>query len=184
MITLKELKEIVGDLGYELNVHGKLNIVGQRNKTRERNKYTDVISIFQNTPGGWKERHFEATTLPGTPNLLKPVNLKGTAILVPGQYVDSYAIGLHRNKYKALIQVLPVRVYRDNDRDDMCDPDETYIDEGLFGINIHRASLLNTVVGADSAGCQVIKKRSDFGDFMKWCTASGQRRFTYTLIEI
>jgi hypothetical protein len=47
-------------------------------------------------------------------NLLNP---KGAAILVPGQYCGSHAIGLHQGKYRALRQVKPLPVYRDSNKD-------------------------------------------------------------------
>jgi hypothetical protein len=45
----------------------------------------------------------------------------GTAILCPGQYMDAYEVGLHNAKYEALLQRLPVKVWRDNDRDGKLD---------------------------------------------------------------
>jgi hypothetical protein len=171
---------------YRISVEGELNIIGYRNRFGRANYFDDVISVYQNKATGWKEWHYEATTLPGTPSLLKPVNSKGAAILVPGQYINAYAIGFHRNKYKALIQVKPVRVYRDRDKDGVLDIDEASIETGLFGINIHRASLNNLIVGPDSAGCQVIHKRTDYNEFISLCDATKEQknRFTYTLVDL
>lgn len=165
-----------------------LNIIGVRNKDARPNYFDDVISIFYETAENcWQELHCIATTLPGIPMLLKPMNSDGCAILVPGQYIDSYAIGEHCGKYEALIQVRPVKVYRDYDLDELYDENEKSIEEGMFGINIHRASLGAKVVGVDSAGCQVIRDRSDYERFMALCrTVSfrGNKLYTYTLVEL
>ena len=69
-----------------------------------------------------------------------PMNSKGCAILVPGQYRGSHKLRLHQGRYLALGQQRSVKVYRDRDKDGHYDFDESTIDEGLFGINIHRAT--------------------------------------------
>lgn len=127
------------------------------------------------------------TTTPGLPWLLKPMNTKGTAILKPGQYVDTYALGFHGRgnfRHEALIQVLPVEVFRDNNKDDKIDLKGH--DRGVFGINIHRASPwwdVTEQIDSYSAGCQVFQKKSDFEDFIRICKDSKLNRFTYTLIN-
>ena len=108
------------------------------------------------------------------------------AILVPNQYRSSHTIRLHQGKYEALGQHRPVKVYRDNNRDMIYD--EKNIDEGLFGINIHRSNPLteSTVVDGWSAGCTVFKRVKDFNQFMSICRKARDihgNSFTYTLIE-
>lgn len=162
-----------------------LNIVGWRNKKVRENCFNDFISLYWNYKGWWEERHYPATTLPGTPCLLNPRCADGTAILVPGQYLGAYKLGLH-NDYEALIQVKPVRVYRDNDRDSQVDMLTGSIEEGLFGINIHKAGVWSKLVGQNSAGCQVLQKAADFKDFMRLCKLANKywgSLFTYTLME-
>jgi hypothetical protein len=115
------------------------------------------------------------------------MNLSGTAILKQGQYKDAYSIGLHRGKYSALVQVKPVTVIRDKDRN-------SYLDffsdtqTGLFGINIHKASRKNNeaFIGQDSAGCQVYMYETDFNNMMSMANKSRDmygNKFTYTLID-
>jgi hypothetical protein len=135
------------------------------------------------------ERYFRyiITTEPGLPWLLKPFNQKGAAILKPGQYIDAYTLGFHgkgRFRHEALIQVLPVEVYRDNNKDDR--HDFVGSDKGLFGLNIHRASPwfdITETIDTFSAGCQVFRSKSEFEEFINLCKLSGQKRFTYTLIN-
>jgi hypothetical protein len=125
--------------------------------------------------------------MPGLSMLRGPVNPKGTAILVPGQYVDAYKKDLHAGKYEALCQRLkPVRVFRDANRDTQYDLDPATIQEGMFGINIHKAGTLTESVDRYSAGCQVFQREADFNLFMLIVDAAIKREstsFTYTLFE-
>lgn len=103
-----------------------------------------MLAIYRDWNLNWVIRQWPITTKPGTTVLRRPVNSKGTAILVPGQYEGVYKLDLHAGKYLALCQRLgSVKVYRDNDKDDQYDLNPSTIEEGMFGINIHRA-------GADS----------------------------------
>lgn len=158
-----------------------LNIVGYRNRFGRVNHFDDIIAVYYEKEGEWNHLSYQATTYPGTPNLVKPVNPIGTAILKPGQYL--YKIGKHKGQYEALVQAKPVTVYRDRNRDIVYDYDRE--ESGFFGINIHKASFGAKFVGADSAGCQVIK--NNFEEFMfliKKSAAFRENLFTYTLVEI
>lgn len=183
-LSIEGFLNVMQEKNYTVFQDGRLNIVGYRNRFGRPNYFDDAIVMYQKKGALWSAREYKATTLPGTPNLLKPVNTKGAAILFPGQYFDTYALGLHRRKYRALVQVKPVKVYRDNTKDSRLDFIEKTIDEGLFGINIHRASVSALIVGADSAGCQVIQDVDDYDEFIAACQASQQRRFTYTLLDL
>jgi hypothetical protein len=80
-----------------------------------------------------------------------------------------------------------VKVYRDNNKDLIQDYNVATIEEGIFGINIHRsnpaqASVLNEKW---SAGCQVFANPKDFEQFMSICKKSRDlygNKFTYTLL--
>ena len=115
------------------------------------------------------------------------MNVKGTAILVPGQYRGSHKIGLHRGKYKALVQTGGrVCVYRDNNKDDILDMDPATEQDGYFGINLHKAGSHSTEVDKWSAGCQVWANADDFAAFMAIVEKSAETygpQFTYTLID-
>jgi hypothetical protein len=110
----------------------------------------------------------------------------GTAILCPGQYVETYALGLFKG-YTALKQVKEVKVYRDNNLDDKVDINGMVIEAGLFGIHIHRAGWMSKTVGLSSAGCQVFQSRVGFDRFIDVCRMSERlygNKFTYTLMEL
>jgi hypothetical protein len=173
------------------NGNYNLNIVGVRNSStgdQITNKFDDLITVSYMIEGMWHFHQYQATTDPGKHWAENLLNSDGVAILVPGQYRGSHHIGLHQGKYKALRQKNPVKVYRDNNLDGEYDKLEENIKEGLFGINIHRASASGTSTQIDkwSAGCQVIASNQDFAEFMELATRSSSawgNSFTYTLIE-
>ena len=118
-----------------------------------------------------------------------PMLDKGCAILVPGQYRGSHKLRLHQGRYLALGQHRSVKVYRDRDKDGHYDFDPSTIDEGLFGINIHRATKYagktSTYVDKWSAGCQVIASNDDWHSFLDICQTARDKwdnNFTYTLL--
>ena len=164
-----------------------LNIVGVRNSATGKavtNAFDDVITVSYKKDGQWIYKEWMNTTDPGTKGVKEYKNAKGVARLVPGQYRSSHNIGLHQGKYEALKQINPVKVYRDNDKN--MTYDESKIDTGIFGINIHKAGVDSTFVENWSEGCQVFKRIADFEEFMNICRAASKvhgNKFTYTLIE-
>ena len=164
-----------------------LNIVGVRNSATGKkvtNLFDDHITLTYTVNGVEHFHCWAATTDPGTKGVMKFGNKAGVARLVPGQYIDCYGIRLHAGKYEAVGQNKAVKVFRDPDRN--MEYDESKIQEGLFGINIHKAGTDSTFVENWSEGCQVFKRAKDFEEFMAICrrarTAHGNK-FTYTLIE-
>lgn len=163
-----------------------LNIVGWRNRFSRANQFDDWLAVYWRAGTYWESRAWPVTTVPGKPYLNFPINPKGTAILAPGQYLNAYALGTFKG-YTALKQVRPVKVYRDNNRDSAIDQSIVTIEEGIFGIHIHKAGAFSQWVGKASAGCQVFQKEDDFKDFIKLCEQAALmwgNSFTYTLMEI
>jgi len=164
-----------------------LNIVGVRNSDTGKkvtNAFDDVITVSYKKDGQWIYKEWMNTTDPGTKGVKEYKNAKGVARLVPGQYRSSHNIGLHQGKYEALKQAKAVKVYRDFNKDMVYD--ESKIQEGVFGINIHKAGADSTYVENWSEGCQVFKKSADFDEFMVIIRNSKDihgNSFTYTLIE-
>ncbi len=167
----------------------ELNIVGIRADTTIPNRFDDEIHVFfKNNANQWIHYIFPATTDPGTYWLKNPMHSQGTAILMQGQYKGAYQIGLHRGKYYALVQRKPVTVLRDYDRNAVLDFWNGKPDTGMFGVNIHRASVNGTTKTVDnySAGCQVFANINDFNLLMQLCERHKQlygNSFTYTLID-
>lgn len=164
-----------------------VNIVGIRNSStgdKVTNVFDDFLTVSYKEGGEWKFQIWPATTDPGKKGVMEYHNAAGVARLVPGQYRGSHTIGLHQGKYEALKQQKPVKVYRDKDKD--MQYDENIIQEGVFGINIHKAGADSTYVENWSEGCQVFKKSADFDSFMKIMNKAATihgKSFTYTLIE-
>lgn len=170
--------------GYQLS--HDLNITGWRSKDGLANRFNDYITLlWKDDDNLWHLKTYVATTVPGQASLVKPVNDQGTAILVPGQYLDSWIIGPFKGK-TVLRQSRPVKVYRDNNKDAKLES-KGKIYSGIFGIHIHGAGAQSVLVDSWSAGCQVIAKAAEFADFMSTvqerATIKNINSFSYTLIE-
>jgi len=175
--TIEELKTKFTELGYKFpNFH----IVGIRSQANIPNEFDDLIGVVSGNNIAW----YTGTTNPGTHWLKNLMNPKGTALLKPGQWTDSWKLGLHRGEYKALVQCKPITVFRDTDKDAIAE-ENAKTDTGLFGINIHRANPKWTSKFIDkwSAGCQVLNNPADFKRLIEACEASDLTRFTYTLLR-
>ena len=164
-----------------------VNIVGIRNSATGQtvtNAFDDLLTISYKENGVWKFHSWSATTDPGKKGVMEYHNASGVARLVEGQYRGSHTIRLHQGKYEALGQAKSVKVYRDANKDMIYN--ESKIDEGVFGINIHKAGADSTYVENWSEGCQVFKKSANFEEFMSICRKARDihgNSFTYTLIE-
>ena len=197
--TREQIQQAVISKGYKWFTGGSLdkdydvNIVGVRNSDTDNeitNKFDDCITISYKLNGVWNFHCYEATTDPGKHWAENLLNKHGVAILKPGQYRGSHKIRLHQGKYPALGQQKPVVVYRDNNKDGKYDLSEDNTMEGLYGINIHRATKYagrkSTQIDRWSAGCQVIAANDDWHEFLDICyeaKAIWGNSFTYTLIE-
>ena len=191
-ISIKKLLAIYDKLGYPVNNREgskfELNIGAIRTNNITADKYDDFEFVFRkapkpsnptiNTPD-WIRRYelgyildvFVVTTNPSTSLLLKPINKNGTAIVVPGYYSKVWRFGNHKNdkNHPALVQVRTISVYRDNNKDYKLDYNGV-IENGLFGINNHRASSwkITDYIGLNSAGCIVHKNVTNYNNVFIW----------------
>lgn len=176
-------KEAFKRMGYKW---GDYNVIGIRSNDVTVDVFNDCIAVVTaSSLSAWP-----GTTDPGKPALSSPVHAEGTAILVPGQYVDAYKLDIHnkgkKTEHQALCQRLkPVNVWRDNNRDNKLDMGGK-IYSGMFGINIHRASAYKKLeeVGLYSAGCQVFQSPDQYLVFYEMCMKHAEKTknaFTYTL---
>ena len=195
-LVAEQVKEALASLGYAFfdgNKKYNLNIVGIRNDSHDSTLFDDtMLVIYRSDKREWEVLSYEITTEPGPSILRKPINPDGTAILVPGQYRGVYQIGLHGGSYRhtALVQRGgPVEVYRDQNKNETMEIHEsTLVQDGMFGINIHRhaSSTEREYVRGSSAGCQVFKDSRQFAQFLSVCNKAADifgNSFTYTLIE-
>ena len=188
--TVTELHQVMRAKGYRVFEDARgydLNIIGIRSTEIDQERFNDWITVSYLQDGRWNYFCFPGTTDPGSFYLQQPLNVKGTAILKPGQYRGSHKIGRHKN-YKALQQQANLTVYRDNNRDGYLNTANMPEDTGMHAINIHRSNAHrpSTVIGKWSAGCQVIQDPVHFNFLMDLCEVSRERfgnSFSYTLLE-
>ena len=196
--TREQIQQTVEDKGYKyfhdnLNKGYDVNIIGVRNsktKGRVTNAFDDTLTISYKIDGEWQYHEFNCTTDPGSHWVENILNEKGVAILKPNQYRGSHKLDFHQGRYLALRQKSDVTVYRDNNRDNNYDLNESKTDTGVFGINIHRATGRSggksIRVDKWSAGCQVIADNDDWHTFLGICQSAREihgNSFSYTLIE-
>ena len=195
--TREQIETAMSSKGYKYFTSNNydVNIIGVRNsktKGRVTNAFDDTLTLsYKDEEGNWNYHEFDCTTDPGThwvENVL--LHEDGVAILAPGQYRKSHKIGLHQGKYEALRQKELVTVYRDDNRDSYYDLKESSKAEGIYGINIHRATGKtggkSTRIDKWSAGCQVIASNDDFKFLMEVANRAARiwgNSFTYTLLE-
>ncbi|BCU97820.1 MAG: hypothetical protein CM15mV19_0560 [uncultured marine virus] len=136
-LAVKGYKYFAGDGDYDVNIVGVRN---SETKNRVTNAFDDCITVSYKVDGEWQFHCYKCTTDPGTHWVGNLLNEKGVAILKPGQYRGAYKIRKHQGKYDALCQRAPVKVYRDKNKDNVYDLNDDNVHEGIFGINIHRAT--------------------------------------------
>ena len=198
MYTREQIQSTVESKGYKYftddnNKGYDVNIVGIRNDYTGRavtNRFDDKITISYKIDNEWQYYEFDCTTDPGDDWVENILNEKGVAILKPGQYRGSHKLRLHQGKYLALGQKKEVTVYRDRNKDNVYDFDESKTDTGIFGINIHRATKhagkKSTYIDKWSAGCQVIASNDDWHCFLDICQSAREihgNSFSYTLLN-
>jgi len=197
-IITEQVRKILKEKKYKYfdgNLSWNINIIGIRSENRRANKFDDsILVLYRNKQKELEVFNARITTDPSTYYLIDhPVNSAGTAILIPDQYRGTYKVDTHAKRnprfaHEALCQRgSKVKVWRDNNRDNILDHDPDSLEEGWFGINIHRAKSGETsYVGAYSAGCQVFKNGTEYKKFMEIVNRSKEtfgNSFTYTLLE-
>ena len=183
------MKNVYEKKSYKFFDDGKynLNIFGVRTANKVADMFDDWIGVcYKDNSDNKVVGTFRATTDAGTYWLKNPENKKGTALLVPNQYLGAYKLGMHRGQYRALVQDKAVKVYRDSNKNTILDYNECTIEEGIFGINIHRSNPLtySKNVYKWSAGCQVFQDIVEYDLFIHLCRKAQQiygNSFTYTL---
>ncbi len=163
-----------------------MNVFGIRSKNPATNKFDDMMGVLTRDYGATQIlQKSSGTTEPGFYWLENPENVHGTAILVPGQYLNSHTVGLHKGQYPALVQVGKMKFYRDSNKDDTYDCDPSTIEEGVIGCNVHHAAMdhTSTVIDKWSAACQVYANPDEHVGMMDMARIQFKTRplFDYTL---
>jgi len=175
---------------YKLYEHGdyNVNLFGIRNRDAiHSDTFNDKLGVLYMKDWDWRIIIADGTTDPGIDSRTNPVNKQGAAILPCGQYLRAFKLGKHKGQYNALVQNVPLPLYRDNNKDSKLD----FVDlqePAMCGINFHRASAVkkSTKVGNWSAGCQVVADPNDFNKIMEVINKSAEiygSQFTYTLFS-
>lgn len=188
-VTVEKLEAALKKKGYAFFMNDtkdyNINIIGIRSNDMTPDLFNDLIVVCWKYKGKWYIKKYDCTTDPGLYYLQKPMNVKGTAIMVPGQYRGAYEVGKHKG-YTALRQKKPMKYWRDNNKDNRYDIGGKVYEE-IGYTDIHRANeyLKSKYVGQWSAGCQVIADPKDWKEFITICRNSANafgNSFTYTLI--
>ncbi|PSB33774.1 hypothetical protein [Chlorogloea sp. CCALA 695] len=150
---------------------------------------TDFSNILLEIVGGVPQiiGNWEATTEPGNYYTRNPMNSGGAARIKFGQYT-SWRVGLHgKDRHEALVQVAPVSVHRDFNKDFKRTGDR--ITTGLYGINQHWGyDLPLNNISTASAGCLVGRSHGGHREFMNLIKTDSRYRqdpsfiFTTTII--
>ena len=168
--------------GYEF-VNG-INPFGIRAKDRTVDKWNDILGIA--TPNAVIA--VSGTTDPGASPLSKTegVNKNGIFILHAGFYKNCWQKGMHKGKYRALVQFGQgiFKGYRDSDKDGNLDFSGKTWDD-VQGLNFHTTRWDKQVirVGDFSEACQVVEVAREYDQIMDVVYGSTQSLFNYALFE-
>ena len=133
------------------------------------NVFNDLRVVFSIEPSGKPAMEaWDGTTEPGTHWTMNPMNPAGAARIKFGNY-KSWVVGTHMrgraSAHEALVQVEPVSVHRDLNKDFKRTNDK--VDTGLFGINQHWGyDAPKDNLGNTSAGCLVGRTKAGHRQFM------------------
>jgi hypothetical protein len=132
------------------------------NQFNDRRMVIEIANQIPEIKGNW-----EATTEPGTHYTIKPMDNLGAARIAFRQY-KAWQVSPHcgaSSCHEALVQVSPISVYRDKNKDFIRSGDKLYT--GLFGINQHWGfDYPRNDISLASAGCLVGRTTAGHKEFM------------------
>lgn len=177
-----------------------LNIIGWRTDDMESYTYNDYMTVSWKYKGSIHHHVFQCTTDPGLYYLKNPMQVAGTKIMKPGQYLNAYKLCGHgydhgckghgSKKRKCLREVKPINFYQDGNRDGKYDLDDNNVVYVNASANIHDPwgeKEEGDEVGKDSAACQVLVSEhydiliGNDNSFVSEAIKYWNNSFTYTL---
>lgn len=190
-LTFDILKETFKRLNYVWE-SDKPMIIGIRTPFKTSNILDDYVILAWESKGylDW----LQATTEPGSFYLQHPSNPNGTAIMLPGQYIKAYSLGIHgapKHPHKALRLTGRINITRDKDKDDIPEKGLNIWNVGSeTGINIHSTGIPHYIpqrIDNWSAGCQVVANFEEFekkiiSRIEEYLNKFPSSSFTYTLL--
>lgn len=166
-----------------------INLVGIRNKSTVPDYFDDTLCVAYLDLNGYARLFTCPVTVdPSLYYIKNPINSSGALIIKPGQYRTAYKLGKHRG-YDAIVQVKPITVIRDFNKDGKLDFKSGREQSGCFGANIHRTlpDGIAKTVQKFSAGCQVVQSIDDFkyvySLIRRQSIVLGTDYVSYTLLE-
>ncbi len=141
-----------------------INVIGIRNKSTVPDYFDDTLCVAYLDLNGYARLFTCPITVdPSLYYIKNPINSSGALIIKPGQYRAAYRLGKHRG-YDAIVQVKPIIVIRDYNKDNKLDFKSGREQTGVFAANIHRTlpDGIAKTIQRFSAGCQVIQSIDDF----------------------
>lgn len=174
LLTEETLREVHKQKGFPIFEKGdyNLNFGGVRSSERTANRFDDWVYIYFKEYGKWVFRTFPATLDPGSPWLKTPMASGGAAIIAPGFYRGLWQYGPPFYGRACLRQRTPIKMFRDDNRDNVLNLDPATLEEGMVGILFHesyQAAEEPEFVEKSSAGCVVPKRRTDHIYTMNTC---------------
>jgi hypothetical protein len=130
------------------------------------NQFNDSRFLVEVNPTPRLVGAWSASIEPGNHYTKQPINAKGAAqIEVPGHY-KAWRIGKHKGRELALVQVVPIDIIRDFNRNSKVDQGDKK-EHSQIGANQHSASD-QQFVDAASAGCPVGRTSKGHMEFMSF----------------
>ena len=159
-----------------------LNIIGIRSNSNNSKEFDDFLYVAfeeyynknEKDNKFYKKKQylkFNCTLNPGKFYLNNLMDPGGAAIIFEGQHLGAWKLGSFYST-DALIQIKPIKIYRDKNKDDVIDLDSKNVTTGLYGIFVHEHFQTGDIakeINKSSAGCIVLEKRSDFKVFIDTC---------------
>lgn len=153
------------------NRNYNVNIWFIRNSDITVDAFNDICFLFYKEfkTNKWVGKLYKVSTNPGLYYLNNPLNKQGTAIVVPGQYIKTHKIDLHKRGTSSEHEAFchrkgVVLVYRDNNKDSILDIGGDIYRNGA-GLNSHRPTNYSQKTGKvnrSSAGCLIHATREQF----------------------
>jgi len=193
-ISIEFLKTLIAKKKY-IWFEDKPNIIAIRTALQVPDVFNDVFCIVYKENGIEKLYTATITTEPGVFYQKNLLNKKGCWVMMPAQMIDAFSLGFHQGKadHECLRSTGMIYGLREDDKDGIILNDKdavaTWVDGTTVGANVHGANKktdLTTIVGQNSAGCQVHNRWSKKTEMVSICKAYKvycKNKFTYTLIE-
>lgn len=123
------------------------------------------------------------TTEPGRYYTNNPMSPDGAARIAFGQYLDAWGFGIHGTSYphRALVQIAPVKFYRDLNKDGYRTGDRLFYD--TIGMNQHTTSNAPETIEYWSAGCLVGRYPTTHAKFLSILESTGRKTFHTTVLD-